>query len=109
MAYQIIPNLTYLNRPVYTRNPALANAAGEYEDDIVPPPVTPPVTPVDADAPAGAVPDNNENVNPANADDEGETYDWSSLTRITGGKKRTRKHLSKNKRNSRKRRKSRRV
>ena len=81
MEYQIIPNLTYLDRPVYTRNPALPDAV------------------------AGSVPYNseNDNVPPVNADDQGQTYDWSSLTRITGGKKRTRKHLSKNKRNSRKR------
>jgi hypothetical protein len=87
MEYQIIPNLTYLDRPVYTRNSAVAD-----------------------DAPAGAVPYNseNDNVPPVNADD-GQTYDWSSLARITGGRKRTRKYLSKNKRNSRKRRKSRRV
>jgi hypothetical protein len=93
MEYQIIPNLTYLGRPVYTRNSALpaaanaaANAAGEDEDD----------------AAAGSVP-------PVNGDDQGQTYDWGSLTRIIGGKKRTRKYLSKNKRNSRKRRKSHRV
>ncbi len=89
MEYQIIPNLTYLGRPVYTHNsalPAAANAAGEDEDD----------------AAAGSVP-------PVNGDDQGQTYDWSSLTSIMGGKKRTRKYLSKNKRNSRKRRKSRRV
>jgi hypothetical protein len=79
MEYQIIPNLTYLNRPVYTRNPAAApaNAAGEDKDDIVP---------------------------PVNADDQGQTYDWASLGRIIGGKKRTRKYLSKNKRKSRKQR-----
>jgi hypothetical protein len=78
MEYQIIPNLTYLDRPVYTRNPALPDAV------------------------AGSVLYNseNDNVPPVN---QGQTYDWSSLTRIMGGKKRTRKHLSKNKRNSRKR------
>jgi len=78
MEYQIIPNLTYLDRPVYTRNPALPDAV------------------------AGSVHYNseNDNVPPVN---QGQTYDWSSLTRIMGGKKRTRKHLSKNKRNSRKR------
>ena len=43
-------------------------------------------------------------------DDDYEVEDpWADLGGIRGGKKRTRKHLSKNKRNSRKRRKTRRV
>ena len=102
MEYQIIPNLTYLDRPVYTRNSAVAD-----------------------DAPAGAVPYNseNDNVPPVNAvpynddanvphvnydddsDDDDEPEDsWAGLHGIMGGKKRTRKYLSKNKRKSRKRR-----
>ena len=104
MDYQIIPNLTYLGRPVYTRNPsvaAAANAAGEDEDYDVPP--------------VNAVPYNDDNnVHPVNYDDDSDEDDepqdsWAGLHGIMGGKKRTRKYLSKNKRKSRKRRKSRRV
>jgi hypothetical protein len=88
MEYQIIPNWTYLDRPVYTRNPALPDAANA--DDV-----------------AGSVPYNseNDNVPPVNADN-GQTQDWTGLHNIMGmgGKKRTRKYLSKNKRKSRKRR-----
>jgi hypothetical protein len=88
MEYQIIPNLTYLNRPVYTRNPAAVAAA-----NAAPPPVH-------------AVPYNNDD----DSDEEDEPEDsWAGLHGIMGGKKRTRKYLSKNKRNSRKRRKSYRV
>ena len=87
MEYQIIPNFTYLNRPVYTRNPAVTAAANA--------------------APVNAVPYNND------YDDDDDDYEvedpWADLGGIRGGKKRTRKHLSKNKRNSRKRRKTRRV
>jgi hypothetical protein len=59
MEYQIIPNLTYLGRPVYTRNSAVAaaaNAAGEDED-------VPPVN---------AVPynDDDNNVPPVNYDND---------------------------------------
>ena len=86
MEYQIIPNFTYLNRPVYTRNPAAAAAANA--------------------APVNAVPYNNDD----DSDEEDEPEDsWAGLHGIMGGKKRTRKYLSKNKRKSRKRRKSRRV
>ena len=89
MEYQIIPNFTYLNRPVYTRNPAVAAAA-----NAAPPPVH-------------AVPYNNDDVSD---EDDYEVEDpWDDLNGIRGGKKRTRKYLSKNKRKSRKRRKSRRV
>ena len=87
MEYQIIPNFTYLNRPVYTRNPAVAAAA-----NAAPPTVH-------------AVPYNNDDV----SDEEEEENLWDELNGIRGGKKRTRKYLSKNKRKSRKRRKSRRV
>ena len=87
MEYQIIPNFTYLNRPVYTRNPAVAAAA-----NAAPPPVH-------------AVPYNNDDV----SDEEEEENLWDELNGIRGGKKRTRKYLSKNKRKSRKQRKSRRV
>jgi|LakMenE18May11ns_1017448.scaffolds.fasta_scaffold9802768_3 hypothetical protein len=86
MDYQIIPNLTYLNRPVYTRNPAVTAAANA--------------------APVNAVPYNNDD--DSDEEDEPENL-WDDLGGIRGGKKRTRKHLSKNKRNSRKRRKTRRV
>ena len=86
MDYQIIPNLTYLNRPVYTRNPAVTAAANA--------------------APVNAVPYNNDD--DSDEEDEPENL-WDDLGGIRGGKKRTRKYLSKNKRNSRKRRKSYRV
>jgi hypothetical protein len=78
--------LTYLNRPVYTRNPAVTAAANA--------------------APVNAVPYNNDD--DSDEEDEPENL-WDDLGGIRGGKKRTRKHLSKNKRNSRKRRKSYRV
>ena len=68
MEYQIIPNFTYLNRPVYTRNPAAAAAANA--------------------APVNAVPYNNDD----DSDEEDEQQNqWDDLGGIHGGKKRTRK------------------
>jgi hypothetical protein len=103
MAYQIIPNLTYLNRPVYTRNPALAvaaavNAAGEDNDNNVPPVLAVPYNDDNNVPPVLAVPYNDD------SDDDEPQDSWAGLHGIMGGKKRTRKYLSKNKSKSKKRR-----
>ena len=98
MAYQIIPGLTYYGREVYSLNQvAIAAPANEAGDDDIAPP-------------ANAVPYNYEdnNANPVNYEDdddyEEEEDPWAGLDVIHGGKKKTRKYLSKNKNKSKKRR-----
>jgi hypothetical protein len=89
MAYQIIPGLTYYGREVYSLNQvAIAAPANEVGDDDIAPP-------------ANAVPVNYED---EDDDYEEEEDPWAGLDGIHGGKKKTRKYLSKNKNKSKKRR-----